>query len=163
MVNINLKEIKNIGIVSRYGDRLPPVAVSLFRYHALRSSKQNINHLQFWHAGIERAQKIADDAQGYLQERGFATTSWMQPERVDKYWVKTKDLILVFDRFERKKLIFDFPIGGKDLNSSIMIINEIVGQAPILDPELQEGLDSWGTYDQLEKCIIAILKNWEKL
>ena len=148
-----LKEIQYIGIVCKHNARLSPVATYLLRDLAIRSSHEWIRGLEIFSAGYNQPGGLSNGAKSFLQLRGFGNTDLYSPTRVDKYWVRTKDLIITMNRPLRLKLIHDFPITGVNLQEKIVPFPKISGiDEPIHDP----GDDDPET---LEESFLLIEKN----
>ena len=162
MPKINFKGLQEVGVVCSDDSRLSPVASRILRDLAIRSSKASVRQIQFWDAGINRSDKISDAAKGFLQTRGFGTSSLMEVKRVDKYWIKTKDLILTSDRFIKREIVFNFPITNIDLNEKVFTLPEAAGiNERIQDFKEDYNIDSSEVYELIERCCIALIKKIE--
>jgi len=124
---MKLKNIQYIGIVCDDNARLSPVATYLLRDLAIRSSQEWIRSLEFYSAGYKQVGELSNGAKGFLQTRGFGNTDLYSPTRVDKYWIRKKDLIIPMNRFLRLKLLHDFPITGVNMQEKIIPFPKISG------------------------------------
>ena len=163
-INMNLKKIHYIGIVCDDNSRLSPVATYLLRDLAIRSSHEWVRDLEIFSAGYKQVGKLSNGAKGFLQTRGFGNTDLYAPTRVDKYWVRKKDLIITINRFLRLNLIHDYPISGVNMQEKIIPfpkisgLNEMVHDPGDDDPEALEK-----TFLLIEKGCKAIIKKFEAL
>ena len=158
-----LKNVKDIGIVCIDNTKLSPVAAVLLRNFVIKSKNPNIRNIQVYDAGYERGEKIADSARGFLQKRGFGTTFMLETTRIDKKWVKSRDLILTMDKFLKRDIIYDFPMNDQDLKLKVFTLNEISGiNERIRDPGEDYGVDLDPIFELIEKCCKKIIEKLEK-
>ena len=159
-----MKNIQFIGLVCDTNARLSPVATFLLRDLAIRSSHEWIRNLEFFSAGYKQIGKLSNGAIGFLQTRGFGNTDLYSPTRVDKYWIRKKDLIIPMNRFLRLKLIRDFPITGVKMQDIIIPFPKISGLNEMIhdpgddDPEALEN-----TFLLIEKGCEMLIRKLEKL
>lgn len=158
-----LKNVMDIGIVCIDNTKLSPVAAVLLRSYALQSSNSKVRDIQFYDAGYNRGGEVADSAKGFLQQKGFGTTYMLESKRIDKKWIKSKDLILTIDKFIKRDIIYDYPLIHQDLKDKVFTLTEIAGiQERIRDPgeDYEEDLES--VFLLIDKCCKIIIKKLEK-
>ena len=161
---MNLKNIRYIGVICNHNARLSPVAAFLLRDLAIRSSREWIRNLIFFSAGYKYAGELSNGAKSFLQTRGFGNMDLYSPTRVNKYWVRTKDLIITMNRFIRLKLLHDFPITGVNLSEKIIPFPEISEiNEPIHDPGDDDPEALENTFLLIEKCCEALIRKLETL
>lgn len=163
-INVNLKKIQYVGIVCDDNARLSPVATYLLRDLAIRSSHEWIRSLEFFSAGYKQVGKLSNGAKGFLQTRGFGNTDLYSPTRVDKYWVRKKDLIITMNRFLRLNLIHDYPITGVNMQEKIIPFPKISGLSEMVhDPGDDDPEELEKSFLLIEKGCKAIIKKFEAL
>jgi protein-tyrosine-phosphatase len=156
----SLKNAKDIGIVCIDNTKLSPV---LLRSYALQSSNPKVRDIQFYDAGYNRGENIADSAKGFLQQHGYGTTFMLEPSRINKNWIKSKDLILTMDKYIKRDIIYDFPLVHQDLRDKVFTLPEFAGiQERIRDPgeNYEEDLES--VFILIDNCCKKIIKKLEK-
>ncbi|MHA1475413.1 MAG: arsenate reductase/protein-tyrosine-phosphatase family protein [Promethearchaeota archaeon] len=156
-----LKNAMDIGIVCIDNTKLSPVAAVLLRSYALQSNNSKVRDIQFYDAGYNR--EVADSAKGFLQQQGFGTTYMLESKRIDKKWIKSKDIILTMDRFLKRDIIYDYPLVHQDLKEKVFTLTEVAGiQERIRDPgeDYEEDLES--VFLLIDKCCKGIIKKLEK-
>ncbi|QEE15510.2 hypothetical protein DSAG12_01336 [Promethearchaeum syntrophicum] len=158
-----LKNAMDIGIVCIDNTKLSPVAAVLFRSYALQSNIPKVRDIQFYDAGYKRGGEVANSAKGFLQTQGFGTTYMLESRRIDKQWIKSKDIILTMDKFIKRDIIYDYPLVHQDLKEKVFTLTEIAGiQEKIRDPgeNYEEDLDS--VFLLIDKCCKKIIKKLEQ-
>lgn len=158
-----LKGAQTIGIVDSDNVRFGPVAQVILNRMAVESKNGNVRKISFQTAGIKRtSDQVSNSAKGYLQQKGFGATDLLKPQRIDKYWVKTKDLIVVLEYYLKDKVIFDFfPTNFEEMGEKVLVLNEIV---EISDPIRDPGTDEENLkpiYELLERCCKEFIKKLE--
>ncbi len=158
-----LKNAMEIGIVCIDNTKLSPIAAVLLRSYALQSSNPKVRDIQFYDAGYNRGGEVADSAKGFLQQKGFGTTFMLESRRIDKKWIKSKDLILTMDKFIKRDIIYDYPIVHQDLKDKVFTLTEIAGiQERIRDPGENQEEDLEPVFSLIENCCKKIIKKLEK-
>ncbi|WP_457920135.1 arsenate reductase/protein-tyrosine-phosphatase family protein [Candidatus Lokiarchaeum ossiferum] len=135
--------------------RLSPVASLILRDLLIKSKKSNVRNIQVSHAGYKRrGSTVSDATKGFLQKRGFGTTDMLEPHRVSKAWLKSKDIIFTMDRFLRRDLIYDFFASNrKEMENKILVLNDAAGiNEKIRDFEDDHNSDSSGVFNLIERC-----------
>ena len=159
-----LKGITSIGIICLDGVRLSPVAAVIMRDLLVKSKKSAVRSISVEDAGHKRtSSKVSNSSKGFLQQRGFGTTAFLEPKRVDKYWLKTKDLVLTMDRFIRRDILRDFyPTKKAEVEGHFLILNDAAGiRDKIRDPgdEVNAGIED--VFLLIEECVKKIVKKIE--
>ena len=158
-----LKNAMDIGIVCLDNTKLSPVAAVLLRSYATQSSNSKVRDIQFYDVGYNRGGDVADSAKGFLQQQGFGTTYMLESRRIDKKWIKSKDLILTIDKFIKRDIIYDYPLVHQNLKEKVFTLTEIAEiQEKIRDPgeDCEEDLESM--FLLIDKCCKKIIKKLEK-
>ena len=87
----------------------------------------------------------------------------MEPTRVTKYWLKSKDIIFTMDRFQKRDLIYDFFRNDLDAHKKFLILNEAAGISErIRDPVDDYNADIKSVFILIEKCCKAIYQKIER-
>jgi protein-tyrosine-phosphatase len=160
-----LKGIATIGIVDPDNTRMGPVAQVIMNRLAVESKNATVRSMKFYTAGYNRtSHNVADSAKGYLQMNGFQATAFMQPERVDKDWLITKDLIICTDRFIKRDLLHDFfPASYNDWKDKMVVFTDLVGSKEVLrDPGDDPTAPTKPVYDLIKQCCELLIKRLEK-
>jgi protein-tyrosine-phosphatase len=157
------KGIKGIGIVCLDNLRLGPVAAYILRDLLVKSKNAGVRGIQVSDAGIKRlGSKVSDATKGFLQQKGFGTTDLMEPKRVNKYWLQSKDVIFTMDRFQKRDLIYDFFPNNQEMGKKFLVITEAAGiKEKIRDPLDDFNIDIKPVFQLIEKCCIEIFKKIE--
>ena len=121
-----VKNFQSIGVVCIDNVRISPVAEILLNRMAAESKNAHVRGMKFFSAGYRRGDpKSPNSAKGFLQKKGFGNTELMKPQRIDKDWLRAKDLIIVTEKYLRNKILFDFfPTNSADWDKKIVIMNE---------------------------------------
>ncbi len=159
-----LKSLQNIGLVCQDGTKISVIVAYLLRNHAIKSSNKIIRNLRFWNAGIERQGKIKDSTKGFLQKKGYSTSSMADIERISNHWLKHKDLILTSDRFVKRKIVYDYTGGGQDLAEKTLTIKEFInGDTDLRDPGDEASSDNQTLFTLIEEISPRIIQELEKM
>jgi protein-tyrosine-phosphatase len=159
------KDIQSIGIVDNDGTRLSPVAAVLIRDLLVRSKNPKVRSISVDGAGFKRTTlKVEDRAIGYLQTQGFGAAGMLEPKRIDKYWLKTKDLILTIDRFIKRDILYDyFPTTTDEWDEKILVFHEAAGiNEKIQDPLDDYSVDIRNIFELIKKCVEKIIQKLEQ-
>jgi len=160
----SLKNIQTIGVVDIDNVRLGPVAQVILNRTAVESKNAAVRGIKFYTAGYKRTiDNVADNAKSYLQTHGFGNVELMKPVRIDKNWIRTKDLIIVTEQYLRDKILFDFfPTTYEEWEKKIMIMNDLAGITEgIRDPGQDPLVSMKPIYELLERCCKEIIKKLE--
>lgn len=160
-----LRGINEIGVVCDDGSKLSPVVVVLLRDFAIRSSNKNVRSMKFYNAGYKRGKEITNSAKGFLQQEGFQTTSdFLELDRVDFGWIQIKDIILVMDKFLKRKIFHDYGDSNIEIEKKVFIFNEFVG----INQKIRDPGDEFVSSENkelfllLKKCCQIFIKMLEK-
>jgi len=160
----SFKGVQTIGIVDLDNVRLGPVAQVILNRTAVESKNATVRGMKFYTAGYKRTvDQAADSAKSYLQTHGFGNAELLKPVRLDKNWLRTKDLIIVTEPYLRDKILFDFfPTTYEEWEKKIGIINEMVGISDVIrDPGPDPLVSMKPIYELLERCCKEIIKKLE--
>ncbi len=130
----------------------------------IKSKSSVVRRIQVDHAGYKRqGSKVADATKGFLQKRGFGTSDMLEPHRVNKLWLLSKDLVLTMDRFIKRDLIYDyFPAKVKEMQNKIIVLNDAAGMEKIRDFGDDYNTDSTSVFNLIEQCCQEIYKQIER-
>lgn len=145
--------------------RLSPVASLILKDLLIKSKNSFVRSILVSHAGYKRrGSSVSDATKGFLQKRGFGITDMLEPHRVSKIWLKSKDVIFTMDRFIRRDLIYDFfPSKRKEMELKILVLNDAAKiNEKIRDFGDDYNSDSSCVFNLIERCCKEIYLQIEK-
>ncbi len=145
--------------------RLSPVFSYLLKELLIKSKKSSVRGIQVNHCGYKRqGSKVSDTTKGFLQTKGFGTTDMLEPHRVNKSWLLSKDIIFTTDRFIRRDIIYDFfSTKTKEMQNKIFVLNDAAGiNEKIRDFGDDYNTDSKSVFNLIERCCQKIFAQIER-